>query len=108
MVTDGPYDSVLSLYEDTSYLWKRDEDTVHPTNYDPTKRGPRQKEDWNQWIENKSVYVMDRDLLMEAGCRLSGKIGHVEMPEWRSIDVDDPLDLQLARFLWENPPQHEN
>ena len=104
MVADGSYDSTLSLYEDASYLWARDDDTVEPTNYDPVKRGPRQKEDWNQWIENKAVYVMDRDLLMETGCRLGGKIGYVEMPEWRSIDVDHPFDLELARFLWNNPP----
>lgn len=107
MVTDGPYDSVLSLYEDHNYLWERDGDVVRPTNYDPAKRGPRQKEDWNQWVENKAIYVMTRDLLMETGCRLGGEIGHVEMPEWRSIDVDEPADLSLARWLWENPPTAE-
>jgi len=104
MVTDGAYNSVLSLYEDASYLWKRENETVEPTNYDPTKRGPRQKEDWNQWVENKAVYVMERDLLMETDCRLGGKTGYVEMPEWRSIDIDRPHDLEMARFLWNNPP----
>ena len=104
MVAEGPYDSALSLYEDASYLWSRDGDTVEPTNYDPTKRGPRQKEDWNQWVENKAVYAMDRDLLMETGCRLGGKVGCVEMPEWRSIDIDQRSDLELARYLWNNPP----
>jgi N-acylneuraminate cytidylyltransferase len=107
MVSDGAYDSVLSLYEDTSYLWERAGDTVQPTNYDPATRGPRQKEDWNQWVENKAVYVMDRDLLMETGCRLGETVGYVEMPEWRSIDIDSPHDLEVARFLWNNPPEVE-
>jgi N-acylneuraminate cytidylyltransferase len=105
IVANGKYDSALSLYEDDSYLWKRDGDTVEPTNYDPAKRGPRQKENWNQWVENKAVYAMERDLLMENDCRLGGTIGYVEMPEWRSIDVDTPSDLAMARQLWENPPE---
>lgn len=103
-VESGGYDSVLSLYEDDSYLWAVDEETVEPTNYDPAKRGPRQKEDWNQWVENKAVYAMKRDLLMDTGCRLGGEIGYVEMPKWRSIDIDKPADLELARYLWNNPP----
>jgi N-acylneuraminate cytidylyltransferase len=105
MVAKEEYDSVLSLYEDDSYLWAPEGDTVEPTNYDPAERGPRQKEDWNQWVENKAVYVMDRDLLVETGCRLGGKVGYVEMPEWRSIDVDTPSDLEIARLLWTDPPE---
>lgn len=107
MVADGEYDSVLSLYEDDSYLWEKEGETAEPTNYDPTKRGPRQKEDWNQWIENKAIYAMDRDQLMETGCRLGGKIGYVEMPEWRSVDVDAPSDLKIARLLYNNSPISE-
>ena len=101
MVTEEGYDSVLSIYEDTTYLWQMDGDTVSPTNYDPAKRGPRQKEAWNQWAENKAVYVMTRDLLVDTGCRLGGKIGYVEMPAWRSIDVDKPSDLEIVRILIE-------
>lgn len=101
IVTEEGYDSVLSLYEDTTYLWRRTGDTVEPTNYVPAQRGPRQKEAWNQWAENKAVYVMTRDLLVNTGCRLGGRIGHVEMPRWRSIDVDTPGDLALVRALME-------
>ena len=106
-VADDEHDSALTLYEDDSYLWERDDETVSPTNYDPKKRGPRQKEDWNQWVENKAVYAMNRDLLMEAGCRLGGSTGYVEMPEWRSVDVDAPRDLELARLLSKNPPSDD-
>lgn len=107
MVSEEEYDSVLSLYEDDSYLWERNDDTVRPANYEPAERGPRQMEDWNQWVENLAVYAMDRDLLMDTGCRLGGKIGFVEMPVWRSVDIDTPTDLELARFFWENPPKEE-
>lgn len=101
MVVNEGYDSVLSLFEDTTYLWTREGDTVRPTNYKPETRGPRQKEEWNQWGENKAVYAMTRDLLVNTGCRLGGKAGAVEMPKWRSIDVDAPDDLELCRTLYE-------
>lgn len=100
MVLDGGYDSALSLFEDTTYLWKRNGDLVEPTNYDPKTRGPRQKENWNQWGENKAIYVFRRELLVETGCRLGGRIGFVEMPKWRSVDVDKPEDLELVRKLY--------
>lgn len=101
MVVEDGFDSVLSLYEDITYLWRRKGDTVAPINYDPAKRGPRQKENWNQWAENKAVYAMKRDLLVKTGCRLGGRIGFVEMPKWRSVDIDKPEDLDLVRRLYE-------
>lgn len=109
-VANGPFDSAHTLYEDDSYLWEVDgnRETVEPTNYDPAKRGPRQKEDWNQWIENLAVYATDRDTLMETGVRVAGETGYVEMPRWRSIDIDEPQDLHMARLLWENPPDEES
>lgn len=100
-VTEEGCDSALTLYEDDRYLWETEDDTAKPTNYDPKKRGPRQLEDWNQWAENKAVYVMDRDLLVETGCRLGENIGYVEMSELRSIDIDTPVDLELARQIVE-------
>jgi N-acylneuraminate cytidylyltransferase len=100
-VSKQGFDSALTLYEDDRYLWETDEDTAEPTNYDPTNRGPRQLEDWNQWAENKAVYVMTRNLLVETGCRLGGDIGYVEMSKLRSVDVDTPTDLILARQIAE-------
>lgn len=111
LVTSGGCDSALTLVESRQYLWRRTVATAHetiptpdgdelgavaPTNYDPSRRGPNQLEGWNQWIENKAVYAMRRDLLMETGCRLGGRIGGVRMSRLDSIDVDTPDDLALA------------
>lgn len=101
LLEEENFDSALSLYEDTTYLWRRDGEVVVPTNYDPKNRGPRQKENWNQWAENKAVYAMKRDLLITTGCRLGGRIGYVEMPKWRSVDIDKPEDLELVRQLYQ-------
>jgi N-acylneuraminate cytidylyltransferase len=100
-VTNGEYDSALTLYEDTRYLWKKEGEQVRPTNYDPQKRAPHRLEEWNQWVENKAVYVVTRDILLERGCRLGGEIGHVEMQIHRSISIDNPVDSELAQFICE-------
>lgn len=100
-VTEEGYDSALTLYEDNRYLWKKEGDQVTPKNYDPQKRAPHELEDWNQWVENKAVYAVSRDVLIKHGCRLGGDIGYVEMPMHRSISVDRPVDFELARFISE-------
>lgn len=100
LVKNQGYDSALSLYHDTRYLWRIDEggDTVTPTNYDPNQRMPRQKEVWNQWAENKAIYAMRREVLFGGG-RIGQRCGYVEMEKWRSIDIDEPVDLAMARAL---------
>jgi len=99
-VLSDEYDSVLSLYEDFSYLWKVDSGQTSPMNYDPKTRGPRQKETWNQWVENKAVYAFRADLLLETGCRLGGRTGYVEMGKLESLDIDSVDDLELARVVF--------
>jgi len=103
LVRDKGFDSALSLYFDDSYLWQVNEDgiSVTPTNYDPNKRMPRQKESWNQWVENKAVYAVKRDILFTIG-RIGPKTAFVEMDKWRSIDIDNPSDLELARAVYQD------
>ena len=98
-ILDEGYDSALTLGEDHTYLWQVDGDTARPTNYDPANRKPRQLENWNQWIENKAVYAMRRDLLMETGCRLGGRIGYVSMSARDSVDIDDLVDFEAAELF---------
>lgn len=96
---EGSYDSLLTLYEDDKYLWKLDGVIAQPTNYNPVKRAPRQLEGWNQYAEDKSVYVMKRDLLIDTGCRLGGKIGYYLIDPLTAIDIDDERDLKLADLI---------
>lgn len=100
LVIDKGYDSALSVYHDTRYLWSVSADgkEIEPTNYDPNNRMPRQKESWNQWAENKAIYVTSRNVIMNAQ-RIGSKCGYVEMEKWRSIDIDEFADLHMARAL---------
>jgi CMP-N,N'-diacetyllegionaminic acid synthase len=101
LVLHEGYDSALTLREDRSYIWQRTDSTraVTPVNYDPAKRGPNQLEGWNQWVENKAVYAMKRNLLIETGCRLGGRVGYVEMSRLDSIDIDRLEDFVLAEMI---------
>jgi CMP-N,N'-diacetyllegionaminic acid synthase len=100
LVINRGFDSALTLCKYNDYLWRVSPDGIAaPINYDPSKRGPHQKEHWNQWVENKAVYAMRRDLLMETGCRLGGRIGYVAMSKRDSIDIDDPEDLEIAAAI---------
>jgi N-acylneuraminate cytidylyltransferase len=99
LVLNQGFDSALTLREDRSYIWERNSGTARPVNYDPKTRGPNQLEGWNQWIENKAVYAVKRDLLMAEGCRLGGRIGCVEMSKLESVDIDRPEDFRLAEAI---------
>lgn len=101
LILNKGYDSSLTLVEDRSYLWKilNNSKNVAPLNYDPKTRGPNQLEGWNQWRENKAVYAVKRDLLMDSGCRLGGKIGFVSMNKLESIDIDKIEDFKLAEII---------
>ena len=99
-VTEQGCDSALTLTEDTSYLWRiADDGTAAPTNYEPARRAPRQTEAWNQYRENKAVYVVGRDRLLHTKCRLGGRIGYVTMPPAESVDIDSAADLAVAEAL---------
>ncbi len=95
------YDSALTLYEDSHYLWEKINGEVVPKNYDPQKRAPKQLEDWNQWIENKAVYAVKKEILLQTGSRLGGKTGYVEMPQYRSFNIQTEVDFELVRFISE-------
>lgn len=100
LVLNEGFDSALTLCESRSYIWRVHSDgSAEPTNYDPKRRGPNQMEGWNQWVENKAVYAMRRDLLLETGCRVGGRIGYVPMSKLESIDIDLPDDLALAEAI---------
>ena len=45
------------------------------------------------------MFVTTKEGLLDSHNRISGKIGFVEVPKWRSVDIDTFDDLELARKL---------
>ncbi len=91
-------DSVLSVVRQKRFLWTGDGATVSPVNYDPMKR-PRRQEFDGFLVENGAFYITSRKALMTTGCRLSGRIGKVEMDESTYFEIDEPSDWVVIEHL---------
>ena len=95
----GDCDSVLSIVRQKRFLWtEANEHTVEPANYDPAHR-PRRQEQSGFLVENGALYLTSRELLLRDQCRLSGRIGYVEMPADSYIELDEPGDWEIVEGL---------
>ena len=93
------YDSLFSaIRTDDILIWEKDSG-FHPLNYDPLNRGRRQTRDDNHFIETGGFYITSRDMLLESCCRMSGRIGVIEVPFWTSFQVDRWEDLKNIERL---------
>jgi len=89
-ILHGECDSLLSLSVANDLLvWDED---IQPINYDPMNRGRRQDRG-DLYIENGAFYITRKKNLLYSKCRISGKIGFVQIPYWRSFQIDDYDDL---------------
>jgi N-acylneuraminate cytidylyltransferase len=87
-------DSLVSVYKNDKFLWK-DGKSI---NYDFKNRPRRQEKDW-EFVENGSIYVFKKEVLLTDENRLGGKIIQYEMPKWMSLEIDEEDDFKLAEFL---------
>lgn len=91
-------DSVLSVVKQKRFLWGKDGEFVRPQNYDYNSR-PRRQEFDGFLVENGAFYITGREALLRTGCRLSGKIKAVEMPEESYVEIDEPADWLIVERL---------
>ena len=49
------------------------------------------------------AYVLDPGFILTAGGLFEGRVGAVEIPRRRAVDIDDHLDLEVARCLFDSP-----
>ena len=94
----GHYDSVLSVVRQKRFIWKAEGDSAEPVNYDHTCR-PRRQEFDGFLVENGAFYITSRASLLEAQCRLAGKIGLAEMDEASYYEIDEPADWAIVENL---------
>ncbi len=99
----GPYESVLSVVRQKRFVWREDGGFAVPVNYDYRHR-PRRQEFDGFLVENGAFYVTSRSALLDSGCRLSGRIGLVEMDEASYYEIDEPSDWSLVEGLLRQKP----
>lgn len=88
-------DSLLSVYQNDSFLWKENGISV---NYNFKNRPRRQDKKW-EYLENGSIYITKKDILLKEKNRLGGHILMYVMPRWMSFEVDNQFDLELIEYL---------
>ena len=90
------YDSVFSAYKEHWIpKWSMN---IQPINWNIDNRPMRQaKED--KYIENGAFYITSREQFLKSNLRYGGNIGIVEMPNYRSFQIDTLNDLKLIEKI---------
>ncbi len=90
------YDSVFSAYkEHWQPRWTIDN---KPYEWDINKR-PRRQDVKSTYVENGAFYINSRNSILKNKLRYYGNIGIVEMPLYKSFQIDEPNDLVLINKL---------
>ena len=92
---EGGCDSLLTCSRTKRFFWNPD---GTPINYDYRVR-PRRQDFAGTLMENGAFYISTVKAVRESGCRLSGKIGVYEMPEYCGVEIDEPADWKAAEEL---------
>ena len=90
------YDSIFSAYEE-HWVPKWTKNRI-PYNFIKHHR-PRRQDKEPLYVENGAFYITTKENLLKSKLRYSGSIGIVEMPLWRSFQVDTFDDLDLLNKL---------
>jgi YrbI family 3-deoxy-D-manno-octulosonate 8-phosphate phosphatase len=104
---DGTIQSMLDAQADTAlavipfhyFIWKTDGSSeAIGVNHDKRVR-PLRQERPPQYLETGAVYVMRVPGFLQAQHRFFGKTALYEMPAERRLEIDDPVDFQVAETL---------
>lgn len=98
-------DSVLSVVEDRGHFWIETEGEYERLYPKVLKNRQFTKP---LFKENGAIYAFKRDLLMDENTVVGGKIGFLIMQKENTIDIDEPLDFEIAEFLMRREENEEN
>ena len=105
MLKEGEFDSVLSVEEDKGHYWI-EKDGKHARLY---PKDPKNRQFEKPLLkENGAIYVYKRDVLMKEGKINSGKRGLLIMQKEESIDIDEPIDFEIAEFFMRRGEYEKN
>lgn len=98
---DDSADSALSCVINKRFFWSKDGKAI---NYD-FKNRPRRQDFEGLLMENGACYINSVKNILQDKNRLSGKISVYKMPEYTSVEIDEPDDFLLIEKLME---KHKN
>ncbi|MEX2627822.1 MAG: acylneuraminate cytidylyltransferase [Ilumatobacteraceae bacterium] len=95
---DAGADGAFTVTASHGFLWRRGPAGVEGVNHGVVPRQRRQDLD-AQFLETGAAYAMRVDGFRRSGHRFFGTIEMIEMPHERSMEIDEPADLDLARDI---------
>jgi N-acylneuraminate cytidylyltransferase len=95
---DQDADSALAVIPFHYFLWRQAGDDAVGINHDKHHRPLRQERE-PQYLETGAVYVMRVKGFLQARHRFFGKTALYVMPAERRLEIDDPVDFQIAEVL---------
>lgn len=107
MYLQGCYDSILTCVRNYRFFWNENGISI---NYDYMNR-PRRQNFSGMLMENGAFYINKVGNILFNGNRLSGKIGIYEMPEYTSMEIDEPDDwIVMEKLMCQHilPKQQES
>jgi YrbI family 3-deoxy-D-manno-octulosonate 8-phosphate phosphatase len=94
-VIDGEADSAFTAAPSHGFIWHCDGTGV---NHDPARR-PRRQDREVELLETGAAYAMRTADLRTTGHRFHGRIRPVVVDSARTLEIDEPADLDRARLL---------
>ena len=91
--------SVVRIWDNHPSRVKYIEDDLLKDFYPEVPESRRQDLTPPAYVRNGSIYATSVDMLLKNKVRLSGIVRPYIMPENRTINIDDPIDLECARAL---------
>lgn len=95
------YDSVITVVEDHSFLWNYDNSNLYPKFHNPNNRQPRQLLN-KTFKETGSIYGIKYDSFIKYKQIICGTTGFVEVPKYRSFEIDDMNDVFIVESILKN------
>lgn len=104
---DEKADSALSVMPFYYFLWRKDRTgSAVGINHDKEVRLLRQERE-PQFLETGAIYVMRAQGFKQAKHRFFGKTALHEMPPERCLEIDEPVDFQIAEMLLRQQQQKQ-
>jgi len=98
-LVDEDADSALAVAPFHYFLWRQDSDrNAVSINHDKNFRPMRQERE-PQYIETGAVYAMRTEGFFKAKHRFFGKTAIYVMPAERRLEIDEPVDFEIAEVI---------
>jgi N-acylneuraminate cytidylyltransferase len=96
MMSSGSFNSCITVVRTYRYFWNRREDDTAWMMHQ--KRAPRQQRS-PLYEEAGSLYCVRYDHFQKTGNLFADPTGLMEVPWWKSVELDEPSDVELAELV---------